>query len=72
MTEMQRKVAGRKRRGRPPVPPEQARSHRVVTFVTNSELSQLQSMSNEMDTTLSATIHRLLTESLRQQRVQKQ
>ena len=72
MTEVQREAARRKRRGRPPVPPDQARSHRVVTFVTDSELFQLQSMSNEMDTTLSATIHRLLTESLREQRVEKQ
>ena len=54
----------RRRRGRPPAPPGMARSHRVVTFVTDSEFTQLQSLSSELDAPLSATVHQLLSQCL--------
>jgi hypothetical protein len=53
-----------KQRGRPPFPPEIARSRRVVTFVTELELVQLQRIAERRKLALSATIHEIITEKL--------
>lgn len=56
---------GRRRRmGRPPVSPESARSNRIVTFVTNSELSALEILADREDKSLSGVVHRILVRSL--------
>lgn len=49
------------RRGRPPLPPEEVRSNRVVTFVTDPELAVLKRISKRESDTLSAVCHRILT-----------
>jgi hypothetical protein len=54
-----------KRLGRPPSPPETARSERVVTFLTQRELEQLQQLAIDQDMALSATIHQLIAEQLK-------
>ena len=53
-----------KKLGRPPSPPEEARSHRVVTFVTPAELAVLQKISEKREQAMSATVHQLLREQL--------
>lgn len=60
-----RQSTGRKTRmGRPPVAPETARSNRVVTFVTNSEMESLERIASEEDKSLSAAVHQILARSL--------
>jgi hypothetical protein len=54
-----------KRLGRPPSPPEEARSQRVVTFVTQAELEQLQGIAESRQLALSATVHQLLAKQLK-------
>ena len=54
-----------KQLGRPPSPPETARSQRVVTFVTEAELAQLQAMAARRKLALSATVHQLITNELK-------
>lgn len=49
------------RRGRPPLPPEEVRSNRVVTFVTDPELALLKNISLRENDTLSAVCHRILS-----------
>ncbi len=56
--------AARARLGRPSVPREERRSNRVVTFLTDSELTTLQSVAAEDGSSLSAAIHRILAASL--------
>lgn len=53
------------RRGRPPAPPERARPHRVVTFVTHAEMAKLEQMSEDAEKSLSAVAHEILSRSLR-------
>ena len=53
-----------KRRGRPPAPPGSARRHRVVTFVTDSEFEYLSRLSKELDSPLSSTVYKLLSDRL--------
>ena len=57
----------KQRWGRPPGPPETARSHRVVTFVTRGELEKLEEIAEREDRSLSAVTHRLLSRALEQQ-----
>ncbi len=54
----------RKRRGRPPAPPGEARTHRVVTFVNDAQFSRLRSLASEADATLSSTLYSLLCQQL--------
>jgi hypothetical protein len=54
-----------KRLGRPPSPPETTRSERVVTFLTQCELEQLQQLAMDQNMALSATIHQLIAEQLK-------
>ena len=56
--------AQRPRRGRPTRAPEEARSHRVVTFVTERELTALEQIAQEEDRSLSAVVHRIITQHL--------
>ena len=51
--------------GRPRENPESARSNRVVTFVTNSELADLERIADEKRVSLSAAVHRILSEFLK-------
>ena len=50
--------------GRPPAPPETVRSHRLVTFVTDSELNEIRSIANELGESMSRVCHRLILNSL--------
>lgn len=53
------------RLGRPPSPPDKVRPHRIVTFVTDREMSQLLRLAESEDMSMSAVCHRLIGESLR-------
>jgi len=49
------------RMGRPRENPESVRSNRVVTFVTNSELADLERVADEKRMSLSAVVHQILS-----------
>ena len=51
----------RHRMGRPRENPESVRSNRVVTFVTNSELANLERIADEKRMSLSAVVHQILS-----------
>ena len=55
----------RHRMGRPRENPESVRSNRVVTFVTNSELADLERIADEKGLSLSAVVHQILSEFLK-------
>ena len=52
------------RMGRPRENPESVRSNRVVTFVTNRELANLERIADEKRMSLSAVVHQILSEFL--------
>ena len=52
------------RLGRPPRPAETVRSQRVVTFVTPAEFETLERLSERWNTSLSGTVHRLVSRAL--------
>jgi hypothetical protein len=52
--------------GRPRLNPKTVRSNRVVTFVTNSELADLERIADEKRMSLSAVVHQILSEFLRE------
>ena len=52
------------RRGRPPDPPETARSHRAVTYLTGAELEALTRVADREGKSLSAIIHEILASAL--------
>ena len=52
------------RRGRPPLPPDEVRANRVVTFVTDPELATLRQLSRQENNTISAICHRIITRYL--------
>jgi hypothetical protein len=54
----------RKRRGRPPGLAETNRSHRVVTFVTDSEFEQLQKLADASGKSYSAILHDIVSPTL--------
>ena len=54
------------RMGRPRQNPESVRSNRVVTFVTNRELANLERIADEKRMSLSAVVHQILSEFLRE------
>ena len=56
----------RHRMGRPRLNPKTVRSNRVVTFVTNSELADLERIADEKRMSLSAVVHQILSEFLRE------
>jgi hypothetical protein len=51
--------------GRPRLNPETVRCNRIVTFVTNSELAKLEHKANQERVSLSAAVHRILSEFLK-------
>ncbi len=55
-------ITKKKHMGRPPLNPETARSNRIVTFVTNSEMAKLERIVDQEKTSLSAVVHRILSE----------
>ncbi len=56
----------RKQMGRPRLNPETVRSNRIVTFVTNSEMAKLGRKADQERVSLSAAVHRILSEFLRE------
>ncbi len=48
------------KRGRPKQPPQDARSNRIVTFVTDSELENLNQIADEEDRSLSSVVHQIV------------
>jgi len=52
------------RMGRPPLPVDQARCKRVVTFVTRSEMKQLEELAKGNEDTLSSVCHRIISKHL--------
>ncbi len=58
-------MAARRKRGRPGQAPEKARSNRVVTFVTGGELEDLEQIAQEEDRSLSAVVHRIIAQHLK-------
>lgn len=51
--------------GRPPLPRDQARGNRLVTFVTDAEFDALRRQARQEGLSLSAKAHRILSSSLR-------
>jgi hypothetical protein len=66
MKSIKTKTTRRRQMGRPPIPLEEARPNRVVTFVTNSEFAQLQGIAERKGVSLSATVQEILAGSLDQ------
>ena len=56
---------GRQRLGRPRLDPKTVRSNRIVTFVTNSELTKLERKADQERVSLSSVVHRILSGSLK-------
>ncbi|MEP4146114.1 MAG: hypothetical protein ABJL54_02775 [Halioglobus sp.] len=54
-----------KQLGRPPFPPDKTRSERVVTFVTPTELEQLQRLATSKDLAVSAAVHQIISSELK-------
>jgi hypothetical protein len=56
------------RLGSPPLPPDQARSERVVSFVTPAELGALRDLASARGVSLSAVIHQILSSALKEEK----
>ena len=54
----------KRRLGRPPAPREQVRANRVVTFLTDEELSALRARAEANDSSLSLALHNIVTREL--------
>ena len=52
------------RMGRPPLPADQTRCKRVVTFVTRPEMKQLEELASRNNDTLSSVCYRIISENL--------
>jgi hypothetical protein len=59
----------RPRRGRPELPPEQRRAHRVVVMVTKKELEGLKRLAKSQGTSVSTATYRILARSLQRRRI---
>lgn len=59
------------RRGRPSQVPDAARSKRAVTFVTERELEGLEQIAQEEDRSLSAVVHRIIAQYLKNTRLEE-
>ena len=57
---------GRPRIGRPPLSPEEVRSNRIVTFVTNVEMAKLERKADQERVSLSSVIHQILSKYLKE------
>ena len=53
-----RQEENRRKMGRPRKNPDQTRSNRIVTFVTNAELAKLDQVAGEDKMSLSAVVHK--------------
>ena len=53
-----RQEENRRKIGRPRKNPDQTRSNRIVTFVTNAELAKLDQVAGENKMSLSAVVHK--------------
>jgi hypothetical protein len=58
--------SGSRRLGRPPSPPGEVRGNRVVTFVTDTQLAELQRLALQDGTSLSGICFRILQANLDQ------
>jgi hypothetical protein len=58
-------IAGSQRLGRPPMNPEAARSKRIVTFITNSDLTKIERIVEQEKSSISLIVHRILSEFLK-------
>ena len=58
----------RVRMGRPPMPEDRVRSNRVVTFVTNQELAELEQAAARAGSSLSGLVHEMLLYDLESRR----
>ncbi len=63
-----RKKEGRKRLGRPLLPREELRKHRIVVHLTAEEMRRLTAVANERDTDLGAAARELLSDALKRTR----
>jgi hypothetical protein len=54
----------RKRLGRPPKPKNEARSERVVTFVTPDQLENLKGIATAEGSSISSVVHHMLASAL--------
>ena len=61
---MGQKTGTSPRLGRPPLPPGEVRSKRIVTFVTEAELTRLAELAEADGHTLSTACHRILLDYL--------
>ncbi len=57
---------GRPRMGRPPLNPEEVRSNRIVTFVTNSEMAKLERKADQERVSLSSVAYQILSKFIRE------
>ncbi|MFT5730946.1 MAG: hypothetical protein ACI8PB_005137 [Desulforhopalus sp.] len=62
--EKRQKDENRRKMGRPRKNPDQARSNRIVTFVTNAELAKLAQVAGENKMSLSAVVHKSIRDFL--------
>ena len=58
----------RRKRGRPPAPPETVRRNRVATFLTDAEFGKLERIADEKDEPLSAVLYEILARSLKRRK----
>ena len=52
--------------GRPPLNPEEVRSNRIVTFVTNSEMAKLERKADQERVSLSSVAYQILSKFIRE------
>lgn len=55
--------------GRPPINPDKARSQRIVTFVTKSELLKLKHICEQEHESLSLVVHNIISNTLSSNKV---
>ena len=56
----QKDRSNRQRLGRPPKPPDEVRSERVVSFLTRGELDALVKLADARGASISAVVHQIL------------
>ena len=62
------KKGGAKRLGRPPLPQEELREHRVVVHLTAEEVRKLATVADQRDMDLGAVAREILTNALKRVR----
>ena len=61
---MMQQKTGRSRFGRPPRPPDEVRSERLVTYVTRPQLKELRSRAEHQGKSLSRLVYELLSDAI--------